>query len=443
MTAEAGEAGASRGLPSTKRRRKASTTTSSLNPLLILPPNPPSPPSLPDPPPPQVILHDTEEADSSLLHNTVTGLLLERHQLQPPPAAAAAAHAAGVSEEGGGGDHVGQQSNLSSSSQSAIPHSPSSPPPLTFPTTRLPPHPPLPSSPEPSSTPAVLGYYQCERCTALLSYSSLDDVYHCSLCSHTFTPHPSFSPPSSHLFLPTYSPFPTLPLQVALTWSTSTLSSHFSSLPPPPLPPHLLRRLSSLHIDGKRFLELSLEDVIDELGLWGGGGSGGGKAEANAVAVVRLMEVQAGLRGEVWGGDGPGLVAMLTGMQKVAAGGGGAKERLGKGLEAGGGGKQGSVGVVQSASKPVKSAGGGGGAATGQAARASRGKGLAVRPVKRYSLPAMPTPDATEAVPATALAHTAMSTSDSALPPQPFTVRMASAAAEPAPQLAVAMDTTA
>ena len=64
---------------------------------------------------------------------------------------------------------------------------------------------------------------------------------------------------------------------------------------------------------------MSLEDFIDDLGLWGG--RTGQRALTNAQTAVKLVEAQQRLRGEdLAEADATRLVETLVGMQRVAAG---------------------------------------------------------------------------------------------------------------------------
>ena len=280
---------------------------------------------------PQRVLHGQEEADLSLAHHTVAGQLMERDQLQQQQPSSPSTN--GVEDsaalvvngaEGGDYGHANGHSTLSSSPRSPASPSPSSPSPqpsasLTASSPPLPARSIVPMYGAPLRVPspppaAPLGYYECERCTALLSYASLMEVYHCPLCSHAFTLAPGLAPPPSHLFPLSYEPFPTLRSQVTHTWGVAELASFVRAIP---ALSHLVKRMESLCIDGKRFLEMGMEDFIDELGLWGGVGH---KAVTNATTVVKLLETQAALREEPPPSGAAALINVLTGMQRLSAG---------------------------------------------------------------------------------------------------------------------------
>ena len=180
----------------------------------------------------------------------------------------------------------------------------------------------LPAAPSPPAPPAALGRYRCSGCAAVLSYSSLSDVYHCPLCSTVFTPCPLYTPSSSPALLPlSHSDALTATERVAVSWDTATLVSHFRSQP---LLGVVARKAEAMQMDGKYFLEMQLEDLIEELQLQA---QPPGKERAHATVLLQLKDMQRQLGGEEGASAATDAVAvqklaeLLVGLQRVAAGG--------------------------------------------------------------------------------------------------------------------------
>ena len=133
----------------------------------------------------EATLHGVDEADHGLAHNTVAGELIEHEQLEQQQRQHDGEQPTNSSDTA---DSEEQINKVRHSSSLSISSSPAASP--------LPPQPFVPASPPP------LGKYQCDNCGALLTYSSLTEIYHCPMCYHTFTLYPNLAQPpprpSSH-----------------------------------------------------------------------------------------------------------------------------------------------------------------------------------------------------------------------------------------------------
>ena len=268
--------------------------------------SPPVAASLSSPTPPasttvhdvEAALHGIDEAERGLVHNTVAGELLEHEQLKqssPPLDDRERPSEASLIGTEPPTDAPLQSSPLISSSLAA------SPPPLQ------PLAPPLPPP---------LGKYQCDNCAALLTYSSLTEIYHCPLCYHTFTLYPPLAPTTSPPLLPLDSPTPPLVHQRLTQWTSADLYLYLYNVPGLS---SIAAKSAAAGMDGRYFLSMHVSDMVEEFGLWGSGGAGG-SVEGNAALVVQLLNAQRLLRGESVHSvaDEKEVVALLVGMQLLS-----------------------------------------------------------------------------------------------------------------------------
>ena len=248
----------------------------------------------------EAVLHGIDDANSALVHNTIAGELIEHerveqlHQPQPMEEEETILYTDPTETE--------QQPDtaLQSSPVSVSRSFAASPPPL---------------QPLASPTPPPLGKYQCENCGAMLTYSSLTEIYHCPLCYHTFTLYPPLAPTTSP---------PLFPLDDTCKPLTHPKLSHFTSadlylylLHVPGLS-SIAAKSAAVGMDGRYFMSMHVSDMVEEFGLWGSGGAGG-SVEGNAALVVQLLNAQQVLRGESVRSvaEEKELVTKLIGMQTV------------------------------------------------------------------------------------------------------------------------------
>lgn len=247
----------------------------------------------------EAALHGIDDASSGLVHNTVAGELLEHQRVeqhyQP--------HSMDDAEFAFQADPIDteqQPDTALHSSPASISSSLAASPP---------PQPLMPQSPPP------LGKYQCDNCSALLTYSSLNEIYHCPLCYHTFTLYPPLAPSTSPPLFPLdFTPTP--PAVPALTqWTAADLYTYLHNVPGLS---SVAAKSAAAGLDGRYFMAMHVSDMVEEFGLWGSGGAGG-SVEGNAALVVQLLNAQRVLRGESVRSvaEEAELVAQLTAMQTV------------------------------------------------------------------------------------------------------------------------------